>query len=85
MENNFKKCEIVEPKKSLTETVVFLQLFLPKNFSRVTPLAYIFLISLFALIIGLMFVHFFLVLVVLGGFMLFVFALYAVFWKWPLL
>lgn len=79
-----KREVVVEPKKSLTETIVFLKLFLPRNFNRVTPVAYVFLIPFLALIIGIMFFHFLWFLIVLGGFMIFMFMLYACFWKWPI-
>jgi len=69
----------------ITEKIVFLKLFLPRNFDRISPIAYVALISFLALIAGLMFVKFSWFLVVLGGFMLFMFGLYAVFWKYPLL
>jgi hypothetical protein len=80
-----KREGIVEPKKDLTERIVFLKLFLPRNFNRVTPVAYVFLIPFFALIIGLMFFKFLWFLIVLGGFMMFIFAIYAVFWKYSIL
>jgi hypothetical protein len=80
-----KRCEIFEKKQDLTEKFVFLKLFLPRNFNRVTPVAYVFLISLFALMIGLIFVKFLWFLIVLGGFMVFMLLLYACLWKWPII
>jgi hypothetical protein len=80
-----KREVVVEPKKDLTERIVFLKLFLPRNFNRVTPIAYVFLIPFIALIIGVMFFKFMWFLTVLGGFMTFMLVLYAVFWKWPVI
>ncbi len=61
------------------ENFAFLKLFLPKNFSRVSPLVYIFWFSLFALIIGLIFWHFLLFAAVVGGFIFLIFAMFICF------
>jgi hypothetical protein len=67
------------------EKFVFLKLFQPKNFGRISPLVYVFWISLFTLMIGIMFIKFLWFLIILGGFMLIMFLLYAVFWKWEII
>ena len=75
----------MQEKEDFTEKFVFLKLFLPRNFNRVTPIAYVFLIPFLALMIGIMFFDFLWFMIVLGGFMIFMFLLYAVFWKYPII
>jgi hypothetical protein len=74
-----------EPEKTITERIVILKLFIPKNFGRITPLAYLFILSLFAVFIGLMFLHFFWIFAAFGGLMLLLFAGYAYFSEYPLI
>ncbi len=67
-------------KEGIADKFVFLKLFLPKNFSRVSPLVYIFWLSLFSLIVGLMFWKFLWFVSVIGGFIFLVFALFIYIW-----
>lgn len=80
-----KSCEEYEKNKTPTERFVFLKLFLPKNINRMSPLVYIFMFSLFAMFVGLLFLHFLWVLAVLGGFIVLIFGLFYYFFTWPLI
>ena len=75
----------IERKEGITDKIVFLKLFLPKNFSRISPLVYIWMISVFMLFIGLMFYKFLLPFAAIGGFMIFVLGTFLYFFKNPLI
>ena len=75
----------VEPSNGITDKIVFLKIFLPKNFGRISPMVYIFWLSLFSLLIGLMFYRFLWFVSVVGGFIFLIFVLFFYFWRNPLL
>ena len=75
----------VEESNGITDKIVFLKLFLPKNFGRISPLVYIFWLSLFSLLLGVMFYRFLWFVSVVGGFIFVLFVLFFYFWRNPVL
>jgi hypothetical protein len=67
------------------ERMRFLHFFLPKNFSRVHPLAYVFVAALALFIFGIWIGGLISFFAPIGLFVLVLFGLYFCFWKWPLI
>jgi hypothetical protein len=66
------------------EIPIPLQILMPKNFSRVNPLVYIFLVAFAFVFFGLIWFGYLKVLVLIGAFLIVIYGLSAYFWRNPL-